>query len=81
MKAEAKEIQYTIRGVPREGDAALRQKAKPQKLSLNQAILAELAGPRADSLKKPISPTWPTGGRPTRASTRSWRRNAPLDIT
>ena len=43
MKVQAKKVQYTVRGVPSEVDAALRQKAKRQKQSLNQVILAELA--------------------------------------
>ena len=36
-------IQYTLRGVPREVDQALRRKAKLRKQSLNQLILQELA--------------------------------------
>lgn len=35
-------IQYTIRGVPREVDRALRRKAAKRKQSLNQVILDEL---------------------------------------
>ena len=48
------EIQYTIRGVPREVDRALRARAASRKQSLNQLILDELtegtvgARPRAD---------------------------------
>lgn len=42
MKQQADSIQYTIRGVPREVDRALRQKAARRKLSLNQVILDEL---------------------------------------
>jgi hypothetical protein len=41
MKAHA--IQYTIRGVPHEVDRALRERAKRQKLSINQVILDELS--------------------------------------
>lgn len=41
MKQQAP-IQYTIRGVPREVDLALRQKAERRKQSLNQVILDEL---------------------------------------
>jgi hypothetical protein len=36
-------VQYTIRGVPREVDRELRQKASRRKLSLNQVILDELS--------------------------------------
>ena len=43
MKVQAKEIQYTIRGVPRKVDKALREKAAKRKQSLNQVILDELA--------------------------------------
>jgi len=42
MKQQAESVQYTIRGVPREVDRALRQKAARRKLSLNQVILDEL---------------------------------------
>lgn len=41
MKEQAP-IQYTIRGIPREVDRALRQKAARRKRSLNQIILEEL---------------------------------------
>ena len=41
MKEQAP-IQYTIRGIPREVDRALRQKAERRKQSLNQVILDEL---------------------------------------
>ena len=43
MKKQARPIQYTLRGVPREVDRALRQKASQRKQSLNQVILDELA--------------------------------------
>ena len=43
MKAQATKIQYTIRGVPREIDKALRKKAARKKQSLNQLILDELS--------------------------------------
>jgi hypothetical protein len=43
MKREARQIQYTIRGVPREIDAILRRKAAQRAQSLNQIILDELA--------------------------------------
>jgi len=47
-------VQYTIRGIPREVDRVLRQKAARRKQSLNQVILEELTvaaiggQPRAD---------------------------------
>lgn len=40
MKSQA--VQYTIRGVPKEVDTALREKAARQKQSLNQVIVEEL---------------------------------------
>ena len=36
-------MQYTVRGVPREVDIALRRKAVKRKVSLNQVILEELS--------------------------------------
>jgi hypothetical protein len=36
-------VQYTVRGVPREVDIALRRKAAKRKVSLNQVILEELS--------------------------------------
>jgi plasmid stability protein len=53
MKAQAG-TQYTIRGVPREVDRALRERAARKKQSLNQLIVEELTAvtlgekPRAD---------------------------------
>lgn len=41
MKAQT-EVQYTVRGVPREVDRLLRKKAAQRKQSLNQVILDEL---------------------------------------
>jgi plasmid stability protein len=42
MKEQASSKQYTIRGIPREVDRALRQKAARQKRSLNQVVVEEL---------------------------------------
>jgi plasmid stability protein len=42
MKEQAGTVQYTIRGVPREVDRALRDKAAQRKQSLNQVIVEEL---------------------------------------
>ncbi len=39
---QADGVQYTIRGVPREVDLVLRQKAAQRKQSLNQVIVGEL---------------------------------------
>ena len=36
-------MQYTVRGVPREVDRALRRKAAKRKLSLNQFLVEELS--------------------------------------
>ena len=35
-------IQYTIRGVPREVDQALRRKARQRRMSLNRLLVEEL---------------------------------------
>jgi hypothetical protein len=42
MREQADTVQYTIRGVPREIDRALRRKAAQRKQSMNQVILDEL---------------------------------------
>jgi hypothetical protein len=42
MRKQASSSQYTIRGIPRDVDRALRQKAARQKRSLNQVIVEEL---------------------------------------
>jgi hypothetical protein len=42
MRAQAKHVQYTIRGVPREVDRVLRQRAARRRKSLNQVVLEEL---------------------------------------
>jgi hypothetical protein len=43
MKKQASLVQYTIRGVPREVDIALRRKASKRQVSLNQVIVDELS--------------------------------------
>ena len=43
MKKQAPLVQYTVRGVPREVDIALRRKAAKRKLSLNQVIVEQLS--------------------------------------
>ena len=43
MRQQARDIQYTVRGVPPEVDAALRRRARERGLSLNQVILEELS--------------------------------------
>jgi len=42
MKKPPPLVQYTVRGVPREVDIVLRQKAAKRKVSLNQVIVEEL---------------------------------------
>jgi hypothetical protein len=42
MRRQARDIQYTVRGVPPEVDRALRKKAARRKQSLNQIIVDEL---------------------------------------
>jgi hypothetical protein len=43
MRKQASKVQYTIRGVPREVDIALRRKAAKRKVSLNRMIVDELS--------------------------------------
>ena len=53
MKKQAERpVQYTIRGVPREVDAALRQKAAREKRSLNQVIVEHLKAAALGRTKK-----------------------------
>jgi hypothetical protein len=42
MRSQARNVQYTIRGVPAEVDAVLRKRASRRKLSLNQVVIEEL---------------------------------------
>jgi len=42
MKPQARDTQYTVRGVPQEVDRALRKKAAQRRSSLNQVIVEEL---------------------------------------
>ena len=42
MKKQAALVRYTIRGVPREVDIALRRKAAKRNVSLNQMIVEQL---------------------------------------
>jgi hypothetical protein len=42
MKEHTHSVQYTIRGIPREVDRVLRQKAARRKQSLNQVVVDEL---------------------------------------
>jgi hypothetical protein len=42
MKQQAESVQYTIRGIPRQVDRILRQKAARRKQSLNQVVVDEL---------------------------------------
>jgi hypothetical protein len=52
MKEPADAIQYTIRGIPRDVDRALRQKAKRHKKSLNQVVVDELTAAAGSVRKK-----------------------------
>ena len=42
MGRQARDVQYTVRGIPPEVDRALRRKAAHRKQSLNQVIVDEL---------------------------------------
>lgn len=55
------QVQYTIRGVPREVDQALRKKAHQRKVSLNRLLVEELtnaAGGRSHRSLKSIAGRW-----------------------
>jgi hypothetical protein len=52
MKQQARYIQYTVRGIPREVDRALRRKAAQRKLSLNQVIVEELTAVTTGARKR-----------------------------
>jgi hypothetical protein len=52
MKSQASPKQYTIRGIPKEVDRALRQKATRQKQSLNQVIVEELTAATLGAKRK-----------------------------
>ncbi len=45
-------IQYTIRGVPENLDAALRKEAEQEGLSLNQVVLRKLSQSVSEPLRK-----------------------------
>ena len=52
MKRQARERQYTIRGIPPEVDRALRRKAAQRKQSLNQVIVDELTAATTGERKR-----------------------------
>lgn len=78
MKRQAREIQYTIRGIPQEVDRTLRRKAAQRKLSLNQIVIEELTAVTTGYGSGRISTILPVSGRPTRPSMRSSRVNGGL---
>ena len=52
MRQQARDIQYTIRGIPPEVDRALRRKAAQRKQSLNQVIVDELTAATCGARKR-----------------------------
>jgi hypothetical protein len=52
MRGQARDIQYTIRGIPPEVDRALRRKAAQRKQSLNQIIVDELTASTTGGRKR-----------------------------
>jgi hypothetical protein len=46
------DIQYTIRGVPPEVDAALRRRARQRRVSLNQLLVEELSAAGGTGLRR-----------------------------
>lgn len=52
MKKQARDLQYTIRGIPPEVDRALREKAARRKQSLNRVIVDELTAATTGSRQR-----------------------------
>ena len=52
MTKQAREHQYTVRGIPPEVDRALRRKAAHRKQSLNQVIVDELIAATTGSRRR-----------------------------
>jgi hypothetical protein len=52
MKRQAREHQYTVRGIPPEVDRALRRKAAHRNQSLNQVIVDELIAATTGSRRR-----------------------------
>jgi hypothetical protein len=47
-----RDIQYTVRGIPKDLDEALRRKARQRGISLNQLLREKLAEPETTAPKK-----------------------------
>ena len=56
-------MQYTIRGIPREVDQALRRKAHQRKISLNRLLIEELANAAGASATRSYRSLKPLAGR------------------
>lgn len=52
MKKQARDVQYTVRGIPPEVDRALRRRAAQRKQSLNQLVVEELIAATIGARKK-----------------------------
>ncbi len=52
MKVQAPSVQYTVRGIPRHVDAALRKKAAARRQSLNQVVVDELTRAAVGRIRK-----------------------------
>jgi len=52
MGKQARDVQYTVRGIPPEVDRALRSKAARRKQSLNQVIVDELTAATTGARRK-----------------------------
>jgi hypothetical protein len=53
MPAQSK-VQYTIRGIPKEVDQALRKKAHQRKVSLNRLLIEELTSATGAALGRKL---------------------------
>jgi hypothetical protein len=52
MRKQARDVQYTVRGIPSEVDRALRRKAAQRRQSLNQLIVDELTAATTGGRKR-----------------------------
>lgn len=52
MSKQAPDLQYTIRGIPREVDRVLRRKASRGRKSLNQVVVEELIAATTGARKR-----------------------------
>jgi hypothetical protein len=52
MSRQARDVQYTVRGIPPDVDRALRRKAAQRKQSLNRIVIEELTAATTGARKR-----------------------------